>query len=232
MHWEYDGVVYATGVHAHTYGDYQVFIAGNSDIDNYYEMHGEFDLEKNIVFFKVPKSLVGNPKQGDVLTQTDAWAALRHRVAFLSLIFGDGELIKDWAGYGRDYVVQYDSVGAPFMHRIFGSTGIKPGYEINYNFQATDPEGEDVYFYVDWGDGSVEEWVGPYPSGEPILLGHTWTEQGSYTIRGKAKDVNGYESDWAEHEINVIKSRAYNGFFRVLLERYPLLSFIIKLLKF
>ena len=92
MHGEYKGVSYAAGVHTHTFGEYQVFIAGNSDDNEYLRINGEFDFGNNIVFFKVPKILVGSPEQGDILTSTDAWTALRYRAELLTLLHGDGEI--------------------------------------------------------------------------------------------------------------------------------------------
>jgi hypothetical protein len=229
MHWEFEGAEYSTGTHTHTYGDYQVFIAGISRTE-YFTINGDFDEENNIVFFKVPKSLVGYPQQGDVLTQTDAWNALRTRMELLTLLSGDGELIKDWAGYGRDYIIQYDCLGVPYMHRLFGETVVTAGTEAICNFEATDPQGEDVYFYVDWGDGTIDEWVGPYPSDEPIVLSHAWNEHGSSIIKAKARDINGYESEIAELVVSVVKSRAYESLFSNIFARYPFLYQIIRLL--
>ena len=207
MHWEYNGVEYATGVHTHTSGSYQVFIAGISRTE-YFTIAGSFDEENNIISFKVPKMLVGNPGKGDVLTQTDAWNALRKRIEVLTLLSGDGELIKDWAGYGRDYAVQYDSLGAPYMHRLFGEVVVRANTESYCNFQAEDPQDEEVFYYIDWGDGTIDEWIGPYESNEPINLKHIFTEHGSSTVRAKAKDSNGFESEWAELVVSVIKPKS------------------------
>ena len=227
MHWEYNGVEYAAGVHTHTLGTYQVFIAGVSR-EEYFTINGDFDLENNIVHFKVPKALIGYPAKGGTLTNTDAWNALRNKIEILTLLFGDGELIKDWAGYGRDYVIQYESLGIPYMHRIFGPSNVNPNNEMTYNFEATDPQGEAVYFYIDWGDGTVDEWVGPYSSDDPMQLSHTWTEYGPYTIRSKAKDVNGFESDWAEYGVSVIKARSYHSLLQNFLMKYPAITLIFK----
>ena len=229
MHWEHDGTTYAAGTHTHTYGAYKVFISGKSR-GEYFNINGDFDPDTNIVLYRVPKLLVGNPGKGDVLTNTEAWAALRYRAELLTLIYGEGELIKDWAGYGRDYTVQYDSIGVPYIHRIFGSSAIKPNKEYIYNFEATDPQEEEVYFYIDWGDGTIQDWTGPFSSDDPEIFTHTWTESGSYLIKAKAKDTNGYESDWAEFDIAVAKSRTRQMPFINLLMKHPIILSIIKLI--
>jgi len=227
MHWDYDGTKYAAGTHTHTFGTYKVFISGKSK-GEYFNINGEYDLENNYVIFRVPKFLVGNPGQGDVLTNTEAWSALRYRAELLTLIYGDGELIKDWAGYGRDYTVQYDSIGIPYMHRIFGSAAIKPNREYIYNFEATDPQDEEVYYYIDWGDGNIVDWTGPFTSDNPEIFTHTWDSVGSYTIKAKSKDANGYESDWAIMNINVKKSRTREIFIHDFLMKHPLIRILLQ----
>lgn len=66
-----------------------------------------------------------------------------------------------------------------------------------YTFSTSDPDVNNVYYYIEWGDGYVEEWIGSYDSGEEISVNHTWRWRGTYLIRVKAIDVYGAESDWA-----------------------------------
>lgn len=77
---------------------------------------------------------------------------------------------------------------------------------VSYTFTATttDPEGEDVSYKFDWGEGNYSDWIGPVASGTAGSAPYTYTEPGVYTIRAKAKDVNGGESDWsAGHDITI-----------------------------
>jgi len=71
--------------------------------------------------------------------------------------------------------------------------------EVEYTFytSTTDPEGEQIYYMWDWGDGVVSDWIGPYDSGANAQANHTWTEEGDYNITVKAKDVVGSESEWS-----------------------------------
>ena len=71
------------------------------------------------------------------------------------------------------------------------------GILYDYTFVTTDAYGDDVYYYIDWGDDTFEEWIGPYASGEEVTISHAWSEQGTYEIKAKAKDVFGAESNWA-----------------------------------
>ncbi|MFO7677885.1 MAG: M28 family peptidase [Thermoplasmatota archaeon] len=70
----------------------------------------------------------------------------------------------------------------------------------DYTFMtmATHPDSDQLFYKWDWGDGQVSNWIGPYNSGEMIEETHFWTEEGTYEIRVKAKDINGAESNWSE----------------------------------
>ncbi len=81
---------------------------------------------------------------------------------------------------------------------IIGPTEGEPGVEYEYTFNATDPDTEDVYYFIDWGDDNYSGWIGPYPSGEDIIVNHTWDEMGTYNLSAKAKDVYDDEGNWSD----------------------------------
>ena len=66
-----------------------------------------------------------------------------------------------------------------------------------YTFYTEDPEGDDLYYWIEWGDGDKEEWIGPYGLGEKVKLKHSWSDYGIYNITAKVKDVSDFESDWS-----------------------------------
>jgi hypothetical protein len=69
---------------------------------------------------------------------------------------------------------------------------------LSYSSSTTDFEGEDIYYWFDWGDGTDSGWLGPYVSGEEVTESNIWTVRGVYDIKVKAKDINDDESDWSE----------------------------------
>ncbi len=83
--------------------------------------------------------------------------------------------------------------------------------DVNYSFWVSlvDPDDDKVYYKVDWGDGTISEWLGPYSSGLIIRADHLWTQAGSYEICGKLKDEYGLESNWSyPHIFNVTESKS------------------------
>ncbi|MCK4415778.1 MAG: Zn-dependent exopeptidase M28, partial [Thermoplasmatales archaeon] len=76
----------------------------------------------------------------------------------------------------------------PDKPSIDGPTSGKAGEEYDYTVSVVDPNDDVVYYYIEWGDGNIEEWIGSYDSGEEVIISHSWDEQKTYTIRAKAKD--------------------------------------------
>ena len=125
-------------------------------------------------------------------------------------------------------VLSNDPPGAP---TIDGPASGKAGTSYDYDFTATDPEGEDVYYYVDWGDGTFDDWFGPFASGTAGTASHTWEEQGDYTITAKAKDTNGLIGPEATLPVTMPRNRAVvNTFFSWFLEKFPNAFPILKLI--
>ena len=89
-------------------------------------------------------------------------------------------------------------------------TGPNTAYEedeVTFTVSATDPDGHDLYYFVDFGDGANSGWVGPYESGETGEISHTYDAEGSYDVKAKAKDIKNGQSDWSDpHYITILKN--------------------------
>jgi len=70
--------------------------------------------------------------------------------------------------------------------------------DVGLTMSTADPEGDDVFYTVIWGDGSNSDWLGPYHSGEEVTVTHTWESPGTYTVRAIAKDIYNAISDWSD----------------------------------
>lgn len=111
----------------------------------------------------------------------------------------------------------------PNVPSIMGPSNGKRGEKYDYRFVSTDPEGDNLYYYIDWGDEQIEEWIGQYGTGEVLNIGHIWEEEGRYKIKAKVKDIYGAQSDWKTFNVSMLKNKAtYNTFFLRFLERFPL----------
>lgn len=105
---------------------------------------------------------------------------------------------------------------------------IKTSYD--YTFVADDLDDDTLFYYIDWGDGLTEEWIGPYSSGQTITVSHSWTEKNSYIINAKVKDNHNMESEWATLDISMPYSytSSFHLLWMKLFERYPNILPIIR----
>jgi hypothetical protein len=99
----------------------------------------------------------------------------------------------------------------------------------DFNIVSTDPDKENLSYYIDWDDGNDEGWLGPYVSGNEIEVRHYWLWEDTFIIKVKAEDVYGGESDWSEFEIKISNSRTRTWV--QFLDMFPILQKFLDFLK-
>lgn len=128
--------------------------------------------------------------------------------------------MSNWSDSLLVTIVQVEPPSPPI---IDGPIHGKVGVAYPYTFVTTNPEANDVYYWIEWGDDPQTEWIGPYPAGQIVTVNHTFTKKGTYIIKAKAKDVYNAESGWATLEVSMPKNSmlSYNFFLQQLFERFP-----------
>ncbi|GAI97139.1 unnamed protein product, partial [marine sediment metagenome] len=91
---------------------------------------------------------------------------------------------------------------APYAPSILDDIEGEAGETLTFYVTGTDPDEDDLYYFIDWDDGTYEEWIGPYTHGAEIEVTHEWDDHGEYIVKVKSKDVWGKESAWG-NEITV-----------------------------
>lgn len=118
VHWKFNNVRYAVGSHIYNNG---LNISCSVGLDRHFSIFSKFkaaeshyDFENDIITFKLKKEYVGDLKEGDILSDTWAWTALRFNNEPMTIVFSNGELVKDAApflegsnDYGLDYIIKY-----------------------------------------------------------------------------------------------------------------------------
>ena len=137
----------------------------------------------------------------------------------------------DFGGYSTDTVEVIISNRGPTKPLIRGETQGKTGKTYDYYISTTDPEGDDVFYYIEWGDGEIIEWDGPYTSGEEQTFTYQWSDKNEYDIRVKAKDINGIESEWVSLTVTMPRIVQINNLFLLkFFENHPLFEKILLLI--
>ena len=130
-----------------------------------------------------------------------------------------------------EFTLFYDQSGNQPLPTITGPTKGTAGFATDYNFTAIDPESNEVYYFINWGDDANSGWIGPYSSGEQITKSYTWSTKGTYTVKAKAKDSYGHESNWATLEVSMPKTYIYNPIMQLFMRMLDHFPFFEKILK-
>ena len=110
-----------------------------------------------------------------------------------------------------------DPPGAPV---IDGPPSGNPGIEYEYVFNSVDPDGDDVRFHIDWGDGN-EEWTPYGPSGTDKSVTHIWDVTGTYIITVSAEDTFGNIGLSTTFTVVIPRDKAINIPFLQFLQNHP-----------
>ncbi len=117
----------------------------------------------------------------------------------------------------------------PEAPTITGPTSVKIGNGYTWSFNSTDPDGDNLTYYVDWGDvcGGAE-WHGPYPPSVAIDMDHIYMAENILLINSMAVDEHGQESNMTYFQVNITKSISLDCMFQRLFERFPIFFLVLR----
>ena len=171
-----------------------IMVVEGDDTDDGYSAYGALQWDG-------PWTFLGD---GMGTTEFDLADVSLDSVRFIKIIDDDdGSAYEDNPGFDLDAVKFYTPAETPNLppmqpQRPSGPAEGKVGETYLYSSSSYDPEGSQIWFMWDWGDGEFSDWLGPYESNETIAVSHTWDEKGDYDIRVKCKDSANAESNWSE----------------------------------
>jgi hypothetical protein len=118
----------------------------------------------------------------------------------------------------------------PFKpNKPIGPTKGKTNESLTYSTSTSDPNGNQILYMWDWGDGNQSEWMGPFESDEIINASWIWSNEQVYKIKVKSKDIYDYESEWSDPlDVSIPRNNnVYNNLLKDLFYRIiNLISFL------
>ena len=157
----------------------------------------------------------------DADTGEKIWSYLTGDRVYSSPAVADGKVYIG-SEDGKVYCFGELDPNAPSAPTITGPSDGKPGISYDFTFNAVDPDSDDVYYYIEWGDGNIEEWIGPYASDEEVTVSHKWAIGGSYIIKAQAKDTNELLGLFGTLSVTMPRGKLLpNTLVLRLLERFP-----------
>ena len=117
----------------------------------------------------------------------------------------------------------------PNIPTITGRNNLLVNKEYEFTFISTDPDSDDIFYTVDWGDGNLESWNGPHNSGTALKLKHTYLSEDNFLIKCKVRDINGAESsNWGVLNVNTPKDKSTTSrFLDFLSNTFPIFEKIL-----
>ena len=115
----------------------------------------------------------------------------------------------------------------PEIPIITGPTEAEFYTQYNYTITSNDPQNDDIYYKVRCSDCPSILQTEYFESGEIIPFQHCWCDYyqkcGPFTIRAKAIDEYGHESEWGSFEIQCnrqIELSPFSNWLTTLFERF------------
>ncbi len=79
-----------------------------------------------------------------------------------------------------------------------GPVYIEPGGSFSYSAQTYDPDGDQVRYKFDWGDGNFSEWSNFIPGNQTVTIEYSWYQINNFSIRVIVQDEYNKNSSWSE----------------------------------
>jgi DNA-binding beta-propeller fold protein YncE len=70
--------------------------------------------------------------------------------------------------------------------------------EYIFKVKTTDPEGDAVRYWFDFGDGTSSGWSSFVPSGQSVDMTYTYRSIGEFYVKAKAQDTHYQDSEWSD----------------------------------
>ncbi len=140
-------------------------------------------------------------------------------------------LNTNWDEFLKTYLDLSDNT-PPDIPTINGPDEGVPNEEYEFTLSADDLQGDNVCFYIDWGDGTFE-WTDLDSAGEEIIVKHIWESKKSYEIKVKSIDQFCAKGEWGKLEINIPRIKTANDnllmclFYRFI-NSFPILKILMQ----
>jgi len=139
-------------------------------------------------------AIVGYNDSGEYWICKNSWGPNWGEQGYFRIKYRKCDLDKD-----ARYLTVFESIPPTTPSIPDGSKNGQAGTPYFFTTQAEDPDNNGIYYLFDWGEGTDYELVHSHKSGETVNVSHVWSvkDQDVFTIRVKAIDVYGYESEWS-----------------------------------
>ena len=177
-------------------GNIGEFIVQGTDPDDLHEIKYRFDWDANGSHQR--SNFTEYVENGESAMKKNSWDTPGTYIVKAQATDEIG-LCGDWSEGVQ--ITIYESNYAPDPPIITGPSISQKNVEQCFDITATDPENEQIYYQIKWGDNQTSNWLGPYLSGEVLTISHSWIGAGYYEITARAKDIFDIVGTWSEPKL-------------------------------
>lgn len=217
-----DGIIYCGYSHLHAIYPNNGSVKWSFDVSSGRTIQGATPCHsiEGIIFFGTH---IGNDGGGEIIAvNPDGTERWRKKIANMYIdsapaIGSDGTIYigSAWSigGVHRGYLHAFGKLdpNAPSEPTITGPTSGTVGVEYDYTFKSISPLSRGVYYWIEWGDGKIKEWFGPFSSGEIVTVSHTWSKQNNFTIQAGAKDTDNLWGPWSKLTVTMPRDKSVSS---------------------
>ena len=136
---------------------------------------------------------------------------------------GSQNTVGSWRFYTR----------SPIAPDVNGINQGKKNVEYTFTASTTDHDGEEYYWYFNWGDDENSGWIGPYAPGVEVSQSHSWSKKGVYEVKIRYKEDD-VMSDWSILEVQLPKEKNLINFYLEFLKEntkwpFPIIKYFFEL---
>jgi len=154
-------------------------------------------------------SVTGIP-QGSTNTRSFNWTATcGHSHEIKAVADANNSVAESNEGNNERRETIYISNCSPNAPTLSGPTSGQPSQSYDFTAMATDPDGDNVKYNFDWGDGSSDT-TGYVSSDTSQTKSHSWTQEGNYSVCVVAGDEDEWSSPTCQ-TINISEGNPSGG---------------------
>lgn len=109
---------------------------------------------------------------------------------------GDVQRVFNYVRLVRDGLSENTAPSKPDMPD--GPSSGTVGEVLSFSSTGVDADGNQIWYWFEWGDGEDTGWLGPFESGQACNASHSWQSKDDFELRVKIKDSEGAQSEWSD----------------------------------
>ncbi len=171
----------------------------------------EVSQDKKMIWWNITKEIADCETvtiifRAKVTGSSECGGCINHAYAY-GYIFRQCEGYEQVVDRYSNAIIYAEANSPPDRPDVSGPSKGVVGVQNTFKAMLTDPDGNQVTYKFNWGDGQETDWKGPV-SPQEVTEQHTYSTAGTFFVKAKVKDEYGEESDWTQYPWEILIQKA------------------------